>query len=162
MDGLTQARLTGRLYRLLGRSQEEAADVAYNAPTEVMMVLEDTDMSSLSEKKREEIEEIRDELKKARAEKSFVKTFNRKEQQEFVARAMAPSGNNIAEKRKAVGMSQTELCEKAGITLKALQRWEYGTLPTGIVKCVCIARALGTTVEELVGEAEGGCADEKS
>ena len=58
-------------------------------------------------------------------------------------------GNRILEIRKRKGLSQEELAEMAGISLRTLQRIEKGeTEPRGYtLKSIC--QALGTDVEEV-------------
>ncbi|MBX0333590.1 helix-turn-helix domain-containing protein [Pontibacter sp. HSC-14F20] len=62
---------------------------------------------------------------------------------------MKQSGNKILEIRKRKGLSQEELSEMAGISLRTLQRLEKGeTEPRGYtLKSIC--RALGIDVEEV-------------
>lgn len=58
--------------------------------------------------------------------------------------------NRITEFRKAKQMTQPQLAEKANLTSYTLiQRYEKGTRLPGVDIALRIAKALGTTVEEL-------------
>lgn len=62
--------------------------------------------------------------------------------------------NRLKAIRKAAGLTQDELARKAGITLCVLQKYENGTnrlLGARAENVLRIARALGVTVEELIG-----------
>ena len=63
--------------------------------------------------------------------------------------------NKLANMRKQTGMTQKELAAKAGIPLLMYQRYENGTksfVRANTVYTTRIARALGVTVEQLVGD----------
>lgn len=63
--------------------------------------------------------------------------------------------NKMRELRKALGLTQKELAEKAGITHAAINRYENGLRVPSVNIAIRIAHALGCTVEELVeGEPE--------
>lgn len=59
--------------------------------------------------------------------------------------------NKIREFRKAKGMSQTELSEKLGVSQQTLSSWETGQNEPLTFNAICLAKLLGTTVEELFG-----------
>ena len=63
--------------------------------------------------------------------------------------------NKLAVLRKQTGMTQKELAAKAGIPLLMYQRYENGTksfVRANTIYTTRIARALGVTVEQLVGD----------
>ena len=65
--------------------------------------------------------------------------------------------NIIKEKRKALGLSQSQVCDQAGICSKGhLSDIENGKRIPGVLAAIRIARALETTVEELFRHNEGG------
>ena len=60
----------------------------------------------------------------------------------------------LKELRKSKNISQPELAEQAGVSLKALQAYEQDYRPLGRASAddvYRIAKALGTTIEELLG-----------
>lgn len=62
--------------------------------------------------------------------------------------------SRLKELRKSKNLSQPELAELAGVTLKALQAYEQNYRPLGRASAedvYRIAKALGTTMEELLG-----------
>jgi transcriptional regulator with XRE-family HTH domain len=62
-------------------------------------------------------------------------------------------GNAIRARREAAGFTQEQLASKAGVALRTLQRSEMDKhLPT-TQTLQRIARALGTTASQLLGEA---------
>ena len=62
------------------------------------------------------------------------------------------NGDRLKRFRKAAGLSQRELAEKIGVIHSNVNFWENnGKLPRSDV-LVPMARALGVTVEELLGE----------
>ena len=64
--------------------------------------------------------------------------------------------NKLAAMRKASGLTQKELAAKAGIPLLMYQRYENGTksfIRANTLYTARIARALGVTVEQLIGDA---------
>ena len=65
--------------------------------------------------------------------------------------------NPIGEARRAAGLSQGQLAEKAGISLGNLRKLENGQrkiMCAQLDTILPIARALGVTVEELVKDIE--------
>ena len=64
-------------------------------------------------------------------------------------------GERLKSRRKAVGMSQTALAEKAGITCRTVQNYELGTrTPHNVGIVSALAAALGTTAEALLGSGD--------
>lgn len=64
--------------------------------------------------------------------------------------------NKLAAMRKTSGLTQKELAAKAGIPLLMYQRYENGTksfIRANTLYTARIARALGVTVEQLIGDA---------
>lgn len=57
--------------------------------------------------------------------------------------------NKIAEFRNALNLSQRQLAANLSIPYQHLQRWERGIVVPAVDTAIRIARALGTTVEEL-------------
>ena len=61
--------------------------------------------------------------------------------------------NKIAEYRKKLNLTQPQLAEKANLTSYTLiQRYEKETRVPSVYIAIRIAKALGTTVEELYSE----------
>jgi transcriptional regulator with XRE-family HTH domain len=61
-------------------------------------------------------------------------------------------GRRIAEARKAQGLSQEQLADELGIAQQTLGHYEVGRLRVAVAQLPQLARALATTVEDLVGE----------
>lgn len=59
--------------------------------------------------------------------------------------------------RERSGKTQAQVAKVAGVSEVAYQRYEYGCREPGVRTAIRIARALGTTVEELFSEADGQC-----
>ena len=57
---------------------------------------------------------------------------------------------NITELRVAKGMTQLELAERVGVSVQAISKWETNTGLPDISMAVPLARALGTTTDELL------------
>lgn len=70
-------------------------------------------------------------------------------------------GNKISELRKKQGFNQSELAEKLNVTNKAVSRWETGEGYPEITLLVPLANALGTTVDDLLGNEEIEIVDSK-
>ena len=65
---------------------------------------------------------------------------------------MARLGGNIARLRRAAGMSQEELAARAGLSQSFVSNLERGRRRSAQAEAVqALARALGVTVEELLG-----------
>lgn len=58
-------------------------------------------------------------------------------------------GLNIRQRRKALGLTQTQLAEKVGLTLQSINRIEKGARPSRPTNLDAIARALGCTPTDL-------------
>lgn len=52
-------------------------------------------------------------------------------------------------------MSASELAKAAGITITSVYRYEYGMREPSVEIAARIAKALGCTVEDLIGEPKG-------
>jgi transcriptional regulator with XRE-family HTH domain len=61
-------------------------------------------------------------------------------------------GLRIAEARKAAGLTQTQLAEQLGIAQQTLAHYEAGRLRVAVALLSPLARALGVSTEELIGE----------
>ena len=64
-------------------------------------------------------------------------------------------GARIKMRRKVLGMSQTSLGEKLGVTFQQVQKYEKGMNRVGSSRLQQIAHALGTTPAALFGQVEG-------
>jgi transcriptional regulator with XRE-family HTH domain len=69
-------------------------------------------------------------------------------------------GDRIKQRRKLIGMSQTTLAEKIGVTFQQVQKYEKGMNRVGSSRLVGIASALGLTPSALFGESETAGAEE--
>ena len=61
--------------------------------------------------------------------------------------------SNIQAKRKAAGLSQRQLADRAGVSVRALQHYEQGSLDinkAAAEQVYRLARALGCSIEELL------------
>lgn len=63
-------------------------------------------------------------------------------------------GERIAQRRKALNLTQQQLGEAAGLSKQAINDIEHGRRSTLVSKAIDIARALETTVEYLGGATE--------
>ena len=63
---------------------------------------------------------------------------------------MKELGNKIAEKRKNIGMTQTEFADEMCVTRQTVSRWEAGTVLPDIDKIVDIASILGVSTDYLL------------
>ena len=61
-------------------------------------------------------------------------------------------GQRLAEARRASGLTQTQLAEQLGIAQQTLAHDEMGRLRVAVALMPPLARALGVTVEDLMGE----------
>ncbi|MCC7330853.1 MAG: helix-turn-helix domain-containing protein [Gammaproteobacteria bacterium] len=61
-------------------------------------------------------------------------------------------GQRLAEARRASGLTQTQLAEQLGIAQQTLAHYEMGRLRVAVALMPPLARALGVTVEDLMGE----------
>ena len=60
-------------------------------------------------------------------------------------------GQRIAERRKALGMTQTQLAEHLGIAQQTMAHYEGGTLRIAVALLAPLSNVLGMSLEELVG-----------
>jgi len=63
-------------------------------------------------------------------------------------------GDRIRIRRHELGLSQTAVSERVGITKSQLQRYEWGDNRVVVSKLAQLAEALGTTVAWLIGEGD--------
>jgi transcriptional regulator with XRE-family HTH domain len=61
-------------------------------------------------------------------------------------------GQRVAVARKASGLTQVQLAETLGIAQQTLAHYEMGRLRVAVALLPSLAKALGVTVEELMGE----------
>lgn len=59
-------------------------------------------------------------------------------------------GESIRHHRKRLGLTQLELAERIGVSVQAISKWETNTGLPDISMAVPLARALGTTTDELL------------
>ncbi len=59
-------------------------------------------------------------------------------------------GESIRHHRKRLGLTQLELAERIGVSVQAISKWETNTGLPDIAMAVPLARALGTTTDELL------------
>ena len=62
-------------------------------------------------------------------------------------------GARIAQLRKEQDLTQTELAERLGVAQQTLAHYEVGRLRVAASMLPTLAQVLGTTVEELIGQA---------
>lgn len=60
-------------------------------------------------------------------------------------------GGQIAQRRKAVGMTQTDLAQELGIAQQTMAHYEGGTSRIAVAMLPKVARVLRVPVEELIG-----------
>ena len=60
---------------------------------------------------------------------------------------------NIRWRREAKGLTQTELGRQCDVTAAAINRFESGLKVPSLVTAVALAKALGCSLDELVGSA---------
>ena len=60
-------------------------------------------------------------------------------------------GETILKNRQAQGLSQEKLAELVGVSRQAVSKWEVGDAIPDTDKLIPLARALGITVDELLG-----------
>jgi transcriptional regulator with XRE-family HTH domain len=65
----------------------------------------------------------------------------------------------LRERRKALGLSQTELAVRAGIGVRTVERAESGSHRTSLLAMRALAEALGCPVEELTHDCDGSGAE---
>ena len=62
------------------------------------------------------------------------------------------SGSTLREARRAAGLTQKALAERAGTTILTVKRLEHGRHEPLVGTALALARVLDTTVEALFGE----------
>ena len=65
-------------------------------------------------------------------------------------------GATIHQKRIEQGLSQEQLAEFVGVSRQAVSKWEVGDAIPDTDKLIPLARALGITVDELLGNTAEG------
>lgn len=65
-------------------------------------------------------------------------------------------GLRIRARRKAMGLSQSELSEAAGVTFQLLHRYEAGAKAVSVSTLVDLAQALGCRATDLLGDLDPG------
>lgn len=60
-------------------------------------------------------------------------------------------GKRVAQRRKAVGLTQVQLAEQLGIAQQTMAHYEGGTLRVAVATLIPLCEALNTTMEELTG-----------
>lgn len=64
--------------------------------------------------------------------------------------------NNIKKMRLAVGLSQSKLAEKSGVSIKTIQNWESERrTPRDVYELYKLSVALGCAIEDLIEFEEG-------
>lgn len=61
------------------------------------------------------------------------------------------TGQKIAERRKALGLTQKQLAKMTGISLSTLQNWEADRVDPTFFGITCIADLLGLSLDFLAG-----------
>ena len=65
-------------------------------------------------------------------------------------------GQRVQQLRRAAGLEQPDLCEKAGLSRAYISRLENGAVPNPkLYDLAAVAQALGTSVTDLMGEPPG-------
>ena len=60
-------------------------------------------------------------------------------------------GGFIAQKRKALGLTQQKLADSLHVSFQAVSKWENGTALPDVAMLPALAAALETTVDALLG-----------
>lgn len=61
-------------------------------------------------------------------------------------------GRRIAERRKAAGLTQTDLAQQLGVAQQTMAHYEGGTARIAVAMLPTVARVLAISIEELIGE----------
>lgn len=64
----------------------------------------------------------------------------------------ATISNPIAARRQALGLTQAQLAEKAGVIQQTIDKWERGERNPGVPSLKKLAAALGCSVADLIKE----------
>ena len=59
---------------------------------------------------------------------------------------------NLRKRRDAAGLSRYELAKMAGVSPQTIAEIEMNGVATSVVNALSLAKALGTTVEDLMGK----------
>jgi len=60
-------------------------------------------------------------------------------------------GRRIAERRKALGLTQTDLAQQLGVAQQTMAHYEGGSARIAVAMLPIIARTLSISIEELIG-----------
>lgn len=60
-------------------------------------------------------------------------------------------GSQIAQRRKALGLTQTDLAQELGIAQQTMAHYEGGTARIAVAMMPTVARVLRVSIEELIG-----------
>lgn len=60
-------------------------------------------------------------------------------------------GGQIAQRRKALGLTQTDLAQELGIAQQTMAHYEGGTARIAVAMLPTVARVLKASIEELIG-----------
>lgn len=82
-----------------------------------------------------------------------------KKQQDEIDLAVA-IGRKIAERRKALGWTQSQMAEKLGVGYEAVSRMERGTILPTISKIIQVADAFECPIDELLFESSNRASDQ--
>ena len=63
-------------------------------------------------------------------------------------------GKRVAAARRRLGLSQTELADKLGVTGQAVSKWECGTALPDVELLLALSHLFGMTVNELLEDAD--------
>lgn len=69
-------------------------------------------------------------------------------------------GRNIADRRKALGLTQAELAERLGADTVTVSRFERGSHLPSLIRLENIANALGLPLAELLSQSTNLCTDQ--
>jgi transcriptional regulator with XRE-family HTH domain len=61
-------------------------------------------------------------------------------------------GRRIAERRKALGLTQTDLAQQLGVAQQTMAHYEGGTARIAVAMLPTVSRVLGVAIEELLSE----------
>jgi transcriptional regulator with XRE-family HTH domain len=81
--------------------------------------------------------------------------MERKEQGRYAALELS-IGARLRARRRQLGLSQTDLAEKLGVSFQQVQKYERGSNRIAASTLAAAAEALSTTVAWLIGEDGGG------
>lgn len=67
---------------------------------------------------------------------------------------MGKFSSNIRNRREMLNLSQADLAKRAGVTQTTIWMYENGESTPKLAIAIALAKALGVTVEQLVGETQ--------